>query len=89
MTRRTTAVSEDSNFEAMVAETAYYKAQQRGFAPGAELADWLAAEREVHAMLGEIDAPATKRRRTVTGSRASAKAPKKRATRKPREPEAL
>ncbi|HYD55959.1 MAG TPA: DUF2934 domain-containing protein [Burkholderiales bacterium] len=27
--------------------TAYYKAKERGFAPGYELEDWLAAEREV------------------------------------------
>jgi hypothetical protein len=30
-----------------IAELAYYKAQQRGFAPGHELEDWLAAEAEV------------------------------------------
>lgn len=29
-----------------VAESAYYKAQQRNFAPGHEMEDWLAAERE-------------------------------------------
>jgi hypothetical protein len=33
--------------EAMIATAAYYRAEQRGFAPGNELADWLAAEREV------------------------------------------
>lgn len=31
---------------AMIAEAAYYRAQQRGFAPGHELEDWLAAEQE-------------------------------------------
>jgi hypothetical protein len=30
-----------------IAELAYYKAQQRGFEPGHELEDWLAAEAEV------------------------------------------
>ena len=30
-----------------IAELAYYKAEQRGFAPGHELEDWLAAEAEV------------------------------------------
>jgi hypothetical protein len=30
-----------------VAEVAYYKAAARGFEPGHELEDWLAAEREV------------------------------------------
>jgi hypothetical protein len=37
--------------ESMIAEAAYYRAERRGFAPGRELDDWLAAERE-------IDAPA-------------------------------
>ena len=31
----------------MVAEAAYYRAQKRGFAPGAEAEDWLQAEAEV------------------------------------------
>jgi hypothetical protein len=35
----------------MVAEAAYYKAAQRGFAPGQELADWLEAEADIAAML--------------------------------------
>ncbi len=30
-----------------IAETAYYKAQQRGFAPGYEHQDWVEAEAEV------------------------------------------
>jgi hypothetical protein len=30
-----------------IAETAYYKAEIRGFAPGYELEDWLEAEREL------------------------------------------
>ena len=33
--------------ESRIATAAYYRAEQRGFAPGKELADWLAAEREV------------------------------------------
>jgi hypothetical protein len=33
--------------EARIATAAYYRAEQRGFAPGTELADWFAAEREV------------------------------------------
>ena len=40
----------------MVAEAAYYKAAQRGFAPGHELADWLAAEADI----AELSAPAPK-----------------------------
>lgn len=35
----------------MIAEAAYFKAEQRGFAPGQELRDWLAAEREIDARL--------------------------------------
>lgn len=31
-----------------VAVAAYFKAEARGFEPGHELEDWLAAEREVH-----------------------------------------
>jgi hypothetical protein len=30
-----------------VAEAAYFKAQQRGFAPGSEQTDWFEAEREI------------------------------------------
>ena len=30
-----------------VAMAAYYRAEQRGFAPGQELEDWLAAERQL------------------------------------------
>ena len=30
-----------------IAVRAYYKAQRRGFAPGGELGDWLAAEQEI------------------------------------------
>lgn len=31
----------------MIAEAAYYRAQRRGFEPGRELEDWLAAEAEI------------------------------------------
>jgi hypothetical protein len=31
----------------MIAEAAYYLAERRGFAPGHELEDWLAAEAEI------------------------------------------
>jgi hypothetical protein len=36
----------------MIAEAAYFRAEQRGFAPGAELDDWLEAEIEVAHLLG-------------------------------------
>jgi len=35
------------DFQAQVAEAAYFLAQQRGFAPGFEMEDWLAAEAQV------------------------------------------
>ncbi|HUK03008.1 MAG TPA: DUF2934 domain-containing protein [Steroidobacteraceae bacterium] len=35
----------------MIAEAAYWRAERRGFAPGNEMDDWLAAEREVDAFL--------------------------------------
>lgn len=37
---------------AMVAQAAYFRAEQRGFAPGHALEDWAAAEREIERMLG-------------------------------------
>jgi hypothetical protein len=36
---------------ALIAETAYLRAERRGFAPGHETEDWLAAEVEVDALL--------------------------------------
>ena len=39
----------------LVAEAAYFRAEQRGFVPGQELEDWLAAEIEIDALLGEDD----------------------------------
>jgi len=35
----------------LIAEAAYYRAEQRGFAPGHELDDWIAAEDEVRRTL--------------------------------------
>jgi hypothetical protein len=40
---------------ALIAVAAYYRAERRGFAPGHEQEDWLAAEREIDATL---DSPA-------------------------------
>ena len=39
----------DEKKRRMIELTAYYKAEQRGFVPGGELQDWLAAEQEVNA----------------------------------------
>jgi hypothetical protein len=36
---------------ALIAETAFFRAETRGFAPGHEIEDWLAAESEVDAKL--------------------------------------
>lgn len=35
----------------MIAESAYYRAEARGFEAGHELEDWLAAEREIDLLL--------------------------------------
>jgi hypothetical protein len=45
-----TDFSEDER-RRMIAKAAYFRAAQRGFAPGGELEDWLAAQREVDALL--------------------------------------
>lgn len=42
--------SEDARRQ-LIAEAAYYRAAQRGFDPGGEVEDWLAAEAEVDARL--------------------------------------
>ena len=34
-----------------ISETAYYKAEKRGFAPGHEQQDWLEAEKEIKSCL--------------------------------------
>jgi len=43
-------VSEDAR-RGMIAEGAYLRAERRGFAPGHEEEDWIAAEHEVDALL--------------------------------------
>jgi hypothetical protein len=37
----------------MISAAAYYRAERRGFAPGGEVDDWLAAEREVDELLAD------------------------------------
>lgn len=44
---RDSPVAEAPDLHARISELAYFKAQQRGFEPGRELEDWLAAETEV------------------------------------------
>jgi hypothetical protein len=41
----------------MISKTAYLIAERRGFSPGHELIDWLAAEREVNSACGVPCAP--------------------------------
>jgi len=36
----------------LISEAAYYRAERRGFSPGSELEDWLAAEEEIRGALG-------------------------------------
>ncbi len=45
-------ISADHRYQ-MIAMGAYFCAERRGFAPGAELADWLAAEAEVDRVLSQ------------------------------------
>jgi hypothetical protein len=47
------AVSSEER-ERMIREEAYLRAEQRGFAPGNEMADWLAAESEVDIRIGAL-----------------------------------
>jgi len=41
----------DEERHRMIASIAYFQAERRGFVPGAELDDWLQAEREVDELL--------------------------------------
>ncbi len=52
--KRTALVGEDRR--RLIAEAAYFLAERRGFAPGQELEDWLAAEIEVDALFGDDEA---------------------------------
>ncbi len=46
-----TAAPHFSDHHTAIAEAAYFRAERRGFAPGHELEDWLAAEREIEGRL--------------------------------------
>lgn len=43
--------------QAMIAEAAYFRAERRGFEPGHELEDWVAAESDVEHLLPLPGAP--------------------------------
>ena len=46
------AMPDPQTRQRMIAESAYYRAEHRGFAPGGELQDWLEAEAEIGARAG-------------------------------------
>lgn len=43
--------------QAMIAEAAYFRAEQRGFVPGDEFVDWLEAEKEILGAIGPLSQP--------------------------------
>ena len=49
--KRKSNYKSEQDYQEMIAEAAYYKAEQRGFIPGFEEEDWLQAESEIIAML--------------------------------------
>ena len=55
------AVPTQAERDQMVRMAAYFRAQQRGFAPGSEWEDWLAAEAEINALV-ELASPAKPRK---------------------------
>ena len=75
--RSAAATSPVVDWTAAIAERAYYKAERRGFAPGFELDDWLAAEREVAQLLAPMSAPKRKRTRKPSVRSGTRQAPKK------------
>lgn len=54
---RSSAYAEPQEREAMIAEAAYFRSAHRGFEPGHEVDDWLAAESEIDAALARGDVP--------------------------------
>jgi len=54
---RSAAYIEPEARDAMVAEAAYFRSAHRGFEPGHEVDDWLAAESEIDAALARGDLP--------------------------------
>jgi len=54
---RSSAYIEPETRDALVAEGAYFRSAHRGFEPGHEVDDWLAAESEIDAALARGDLP--------------------------------
>ena len=53
-----TPLQDEATRDEMIAVAAYFKAEQRGFAAGCELDDWLCAEAEIDARLHRPEARA-------------------------------
>ena len=47
----------EAQVQTWIAETAYYRAERRGFQPGFEIEDWLAAEAETRQRLQARERP--------------------------------
>jgi hypothetical protein len=54
---RSSAYMEPEARDAMIGEAAYFRSAHRGFEPGHEVDDWLAAESEIDAALSRGDLP--------------------------------
>jgi len=54
---RSSAYIEPEARNAMIAEAAYFRSAHRGFEPGHEVDDWLAAESEIDGALARGDLP--------------------------------
>lgn len=52
-TLKSVSSSGDWPREQMVAEAAYFRAEQRGFVPGNEMSDWLEAEVDIEHLLSD------------------------------------
>jgi hypothetical protein len=50
-----TAVTDEER-QQLIMQAAYFRSEKRGFAPGAELDDWLQAEAEIDGEFGNIPA---------------------------------
>ncbi|HSQ03245.1 MAG TPA: DUF2934 domain-containing protein [Burkholderiales bacterium] len=68
-------VLSENEVRQMIAAAAYYRAERRGFAPGGEVEDWLAAEKEVAQRLNamtmrtsKLDAPSAQESAAIRGS---------------------
>jgi nicotinamidase-related amidase len=73
-----TAVVSPARREEMIRLAAYFRAEQRGFAPGNEWEDWLSAEAELDALVGVAPAAAARKSPApkTPKTRKAAKAPK-------------